>query len=145
LHDYPSRVEIIIATYHLQGKEDMWWDQLKQAKHLDEKKASWRQFKGYFQEKYFSNHYYERKMKEFFELKLGSMKMDEYEKRFFKLLKYVDFIKDEKVKIHRFLSGLPSFYSDKIQYDNPWNLEAAIRREKHIYKKSRGRKIFQKA
>jgi hypothetical protein len=96
LHDYPSRVEARIATYHLQGKETMWWDQLKQAKHLDEKRISWRQFKGYFQEKYLSEHYYERKMKEFFELKLGSMTMDEYEKRFFELLKYVDFIKDEK-------------------------------------------------
>jgi hypothetical protein len=42
LHDYPSRVEARIATYHLQGKETMWWDQLKQAKHLDEKKVSWR-------------------------------------------------------------------------------------------------------
>ena len=41
-------------------------------------------------------------MKELFELKLGSMKMDEYEKRFFEFLKYVDFIKDDKVKIHFF-------------------------------------------
>jgi hypothetical protein len=54
-------------------------------------------------------------MKGFFELKLRSMKMDEYEKRFFELLKYVDFIKDKEVKIQRFLSGLVSFYSDKIQ------------------------------
>jgi hypothetical protein len=123
----------------------MWWDQLKQAKHLDEKRISWRQFKGYFQEKYLSEHYYERKMKEFFELKLGSMTMDEYEKRFFELLKYVDFIKDEKVKIQRFLSGLPSFYSDKIQYDNPKTLEEAIRREKHLYEQSRGRPVFQKS
>jgi hypothetical protein len=38
-------------------------------------------------------------MKEFFEIKLGSMTMDECERRFFELLKYVDFIKDEKVKI----------------------------------------------
>ena len=44
-------------------------------------------------------HYYEIKMKEFFELKLGTMTMDEYENRFFELLKCVDFIKDEKVKI----------------------------------------------
>jgi hypothetical protein len=29
------------------------------------------------------------------------------------LLRYVDFIKDEKVKIQRFLSGLPSFYKIK--------------------------------
>jgi hypothetical protein len=52
-------------------------------------------------------------MKDLFELKLGSMMMDEYEKRFFELLKYVEFIKDEKVKMKIFLSGLPSFYSDK--------------------------------
>jgi hypothetical protein len=37
-------------------------------------------------------------MKEFFELKLGSMTMDEYEKRFFELLNYVEFIKHEKFK-----------------------------------------------
>jgi hypothetical protein len=57
----------------------MWWDQLKQAKHLDEKRVSWTKFKGYFQEKYLFYHYYERKMKEFFEIKLESMTMDEYE------------------------------------------------------------------
>jgi hypothetical protein len=42
LHDYPSRVEDIIETYHLQGKEFMWWDQLKKYKFLDEKRISWR-------------------------------------------------------------------------------------------------------
>jgi hypothetical protein len=40
----------------------MWWDQLKQSKHIDEKRVSWRQFKGYFQDKYLLEHYYERKM-----------------------------------------------------------------------------------
>jgi hypothetical protein len=29
LHNYPSRVETRIATYHLQGKTTMWWDLLK--------------------------------------------------------------------------------------------------------------------
>jgi hypothetical protein len=82
-------------------------------------------------------------MKELFELKLGSMTMDEYEKRFFELLKYVDFIKDEKVKIQRFLSGFPSFYNDNIQYDNPMTLKEVIRREKHLYDHSRGRLVFQ--
>jgi hypothetical protein len=53
-------------------------------------------------------------MKEFFELKLGSMTIDEYERRFLELLKYVSFIKDETIKIQRYLSGLPSFISDKI-------------------------------
>jgi hypothetical protein len=39
-------------------------------------------------------------MKEFFELKLGSMTIDEYERRFLELLKY--------------LSGLPPSIGDKI-------------------------------
>jgi hypothetical protein len=38
-------------------------------------------------------------MQEFFELRLGSMTMEEYEKKFSGLLKYVRFINDEKVKI----------------------------------------------
>jgi hypothetical protein len=57
--------------------------------------------------------YYEKKMKEFFELKLGSMTIDEYEIRFLEMMKYVSFIKDETVKIHRYLSGFPSFISEK--------------------------------
>jgi hypothetical protein len=85
----------------------MWWDWLKKVNILMRKGSHGGKFKGYFQEKYFFEHYYERKMKHFFELKLGSMTMDEYEKLFFELLKYVDFIKDEKVKIQSFLVGYP--------------------------------------
>jgi hypothetical protein len=48
LHDYPSRVQARISTYHLQGKATMRWDKLKQAKNLYEKRISWREFKGYF-------------------------------------------------------------------------------------------------
>jgi hypothetical protein len=39
--------------------------------------------------KYLSEKYYDKKMQEFFELKLGSMTMDEYEKKFLELLRYV--------------------------------------------------------
>jgi hypothetical protein len=53
-------------------------------------------------------------MKEFFKLKLGSMTINKYEIIFLELFKYVSFIKDEKVKIQRYLSGLPSFIDDKI-------------------------------
>ena len=53
-------------------------------------------------------------MEEFFELKLGTMTIDAYMKKFLELLKYADFIKDEKVKIQRFLSGLTESYKEKI-------------------------------
>jgi hypothetical protein len=50
------------------------------------------------------------------------MTMDEYERKFLEILKYVSFIKDEKVKIKRLMSGIPSFYKEKIQFDEPKNL-----------------------
>jgi hypothetical protein len=56
------------------------------------------------------------------------MRMDEYERRFLELLRYVGFIKDEKVKIQIFLSGIPSFYTNKIHFDEPNTLEEAIRK-----------------
>jgi hypothetical protein len=66
-----------------------------------------------FRKKYLSENLYDKKMQEFFELRLGSITMGEYENKFLGLLNYVGFIKDEKVKIQRFLSGLPSFYKEK--------------------------------
>jgi hypothetical protein len=41
--------------------------------------------KVHFQKKYLTKHYYDRKMKDLFELKLGSMTMDEYERIFLEL------------------------------------------------------------
>ena len=65
--------------YRLKGKASMWWDQLVQVQHIREKEVTWKEFKRYFEKKYLTKRYYYRKMKEFFELKLGSMTIDEYE------------------------------------------------------------------
>jgi hypothetical protein len=105
----------------------MWCDQFVQVQHIKEKYITWKEFKKYFQKKYFTERYYDKKMKEFFEIKIGSMTIYEYERRFLELLKYVSFIKDEIVKIQRYLSRLASFISDKIQYDDPKTLEETIR------------------
>jgi hypothetical protein len=70
-----------------------------QVQHIDKKKVTWRDFKRYFQKNYLTKWYYDRKMKEFFELNLGSMMIDEYETIFLELLKCVPFIKDEQVNI----------------------------------------------
>jgi hypothetical protein len=53
------------------------------------------------------------------------------------------FIKDKKVKIQRFLSGLPSFYKYKIQSHEPKTLTDSIRRDKRLYEKGKGRESFQ--
>ena len=72
-------------------------------------------------------------MQKFFKLGMGSMTTVEYENKFLGLLKYVGFIKYEKVKIHRFLSELPPFYKEKIQFDEPRTLTKTIRKAKYMY------------
>jgi hypothetical protein len=72
------------------------------------------------------------------------MTMEESENKFLNLLKYVDFIMDEKVKMHRFLSGFPSFYKDKIKFDEAKTLEEAMRKYKYLYEQSKVRPTFQK-
>jgi hypothetical protein len=79
LQNYSSHVEGRIAMYKLKGKASMWWDQFVQVQHISEKNITWKEFKRYFEKKYLTKRYYDRKMKEFFKLKLGSMTIDEYE------------------------------------------------------------------
>jgi hypothetical protein len=145
LQNYSSHAEGRISMYQLKGKESMWWDQFVQVQHIREKEVTWKEFKGYFKKKYMTKRYYYIMMKEFFELKLGSMTIDEYERSFLELLKYVPFIKDEAVKIQRYLSGLPPSMGEKIQYDNPKTMEETIRREKCLYEQQREKPTFQKA
>jgi hypothetical protein len=145
LQNYSAHAEGRIAMYQLKGKASMWWDQFVQVQHIREKEVTWKEFKRYFEKKYLTKRYYDRKMKEFFELKLGSMTIDEYERSFLELLKYVPFIKDEAVKIQRYLSGLPPSIGDKIQYDDPKTMEETIRREKCLYEQQREKPTFRKA
>jgi hypothetical protein len=145
LHNYSSHAEGIIYIYQLKGKASMWWDQLVQVQHIKEKSITLTEFKKYFEKKYFTKRYYDKKMKELFELKLERMTIDEYERRFLELLKYVSFIKDEIVKIQRYWSGFPAFISDKIQYDDPNMFEETIRRAKCLYDQQKSRPTFQKS
>jgi hypothetical protein len=137
LHNYPSNLE---AKITIQGKYSNWWDQLKQVKHIDERRISSKHFKKYFQQKYLSEHY-DDKMQEMFELKVGNMTLEEYVNKFLELLRYVGYIKDEKVKIERFLNGLLAFYKDKIQSDEPKTLEETIEKGKYLTK-AKAKQIF---
>ena len=73
------------------------------------------------------------------------MNMNEYESKFLELLRYMEFIKYEKVKIPRLLSELPTFYKDKIQYDGPKNFQQNIGKDKYMYEQSKRRETFQKS
>jgi hypothetical protein len=83
--------------------------------------------------------YYDGKIKEFHEIKLGQSTMDDYARKFLELLRYVPYIKDEKVKIQCSLSVLPQSYINKIEFDEPKNLDHTIIKAKYCYEKSKNK------
>jgi hypothetical protein len=70
IYNYSSNMKVRMAIYNLKGKESIWWQDLKLAKGLKEKQMEWSYFKKYFKKQYLSESYYERKTKEFYELRL---------------------------------------------------------------------------
>ena len=105
----------------------------------------WKQFQNYFKHEYLSHRYYDDKIEEFHELRLGQHTMEEYANKFLELLRYVWYIRDEKVKVQRFLSGLPQSYKDRIEFYETRTLEEAIRKAKYCYEQSKGKPDYHKA
>jgi len=49
------------------------------------------------------------------------------------LLRYVPYIHEEKAKVHRFMSSLPTFMKEKLEYDNPKTMDEAVRKARIYY------------
>ena len=70
--------------------------------------------------------------------------MEEYANKFLELLRYVRYIRDDKVKIQNFLSGLLQYYKDIIEFYEPRTLEEEIRKAKYCYEQSKGKPDYHK-
>jgi hypothetical protein len=68
-------------------------------KGVREEDLSWERFEKYFQKKYLSEKYSDEKTKDFYELKLGKLTIEEYVNKILDLLRYVPYIKVEKAKV----------------------------------------------
>ena len=99
VHDYSRNMKERVSIFNLNGRASIWWEHFKQVKRISERRLKWKQFK----QKYLSYRCYDEKIKEFHELRLGEQTMEEYANKFLELLRYVRYIKDEKVKVHHFL------------------------------------------
>jgi len=106
IYNYSSNMKVRMSNYNLKVKESIWWQELKLTKGLKEKQMEWLEFKKYFKKKYLSEKYYEIKTKEFYELRLGQMAMDDLTNKFQNLLRFLSYIKGDKVKIQKLLSCL---------------------------------------
>ena len=133
VQDYSRNMKERVAIFNLNRRASIWWEHLRQVKNINERKILWKQFNKYFKQKYLLDRYYDDKIKEFHELILGQLTMEEYANKFLELLRYVRYIRDDKVKIQHFLSGLPQSYKDIIEFNEPRTLEEAIRKAKYCY------------
>ena len=119
-------MKVRVAIFNLKGKVDIWWEDLSNAKAIQERELPWDEFEKYLRDKYMSARYYNSKVKVFHELKLAKLILHEYTNKLLEILRCVPYIKDEKVKIHRYLSGLPQSFKDRIKFDEPKTLEDTI-------------------
>ena len=66
------------AIYNLNVKATRWWRDLKHTKNNELREIRWSNFRKVFQEKYMSKRFFDKKVKEFHELHMGSMTMDAF-------------------------------------------------------------------
>lgn len=69
-------------------------------------------------------------------MKMRYMNNEEYTSRFLDLLMYLRYLKEDKVKIQRFISGFLIVFKDNIEFDEPRSLEEPIIKLKHYYEQS---------
>ena len=59
--------------------------------------------------------------------------MEEFETKFVNLQHYVPCLKDEKAKVYRFISCLPTGYKQKTKFEMPRTMDEEIRKAKLCY------------
>jgi hypothetical protein len=96
VHEYFENLKARIAIFNLNGKDSIWWEDLRNVKGVHEKDLSWKQFDKYFRKHYLLEKYMDGKTKEFYELWLGKLTIEEFVNKFLELLRYVPYIKYEK-------------------------------------------------
>ena len=77
--------------------------------------------------------FFNLKVKEFHELRMGSMNMDSFINILLDLLQYVPYIKDEKVKIQHFLGCFPPNVQERMEFDMPKTLETTLHKQRIFY------------
>ena len=94
VQDYLGNMKARVTIFNLTRRSSIWWDNFRQVKKINEIQIVWKQFQKYFKQKYLFDRYYDDKIKEFHELRLGQQTMEEYANKFFELLRYFIYIKD---------------------------------------------------
>lgn len=86
LYAYESNLKACLGIYQLQGKSNLWWEEVKCVQLLEEKIFSQEEFQKQFKSWYLSECYCDDQAKEFHELRLGHLEIDEFGVNFTNIL-----------------------------------------------------------
>eukprot|EP00253_Pinus_taeda_P030099 PITA_30099 len=137
LYEYDHNLKARLAIFQLQGKATLWWEEVKIVKGVTEQNITWDNFQRFFKERYLTERFYDEKAREFHDLRLGQQTMDEFITGFTSLLRYVPYIREEKAKVQRFVSSLPPYMRERIEFDNPKSMDEVIRKARICYQQSK--------
>eukprot|EP00253_Pinus_taeda_P010631 PITA_10631 len=137
LYEYDHNLKARLAIFQLQGKATLWWEEVKIVKGVTEQNITWDNFQKFFKERYLTECFYDEKAREFHDLRLGQQTMDEFITRFTSLLRYVPYIREEKAKVQRFVSSLPPYMRERIEFDNPKSMDEVIRKARICYQQGK--------
>ena len=93
IYNYSSNMKVRMAIYNLKGRANIWWQDLNISQGIKEKNLEWSKFKKLFKKQYMSESYHEINTKEFYELDLIQMSIEDLIKKFLNLLWFVSYIK----------------------------------------------------
>ena len=118
-------------------KSTLWWEEVKIVRGVSEQNITWEKFQRYFKERYLTEHFYDKKVREFHDLWLGQQTMDKFITCFTSLLHYLPYTREEKAKVQRFVSSLHLNIRERIEFDNPKTIDEAIHKARICYQQSK--------
>jgi hypothetical protein len=130
IYNYSRNLRARLEIYQLNGKVVIWWKETKTINKIRSNELTWKIFKKYIKQKYLTERYFNEKAKEFDDLKLRQMTIEDPFTKFVNLMRCVPYLGEEKAKVHRFMSSFHQAYKDNIKFLNPKMMDVVIRHAK---------------
>jgi hypothetical protein len=146
LRPYGSNLKARMAIHLLRGNATTWWRQEEFKGHIDINTLTWETFLERFRARYLSEQFCQRRIDEFHDLQQRGLSVAQYETKFLELLPYVDYMKDEKLQVNRFIKGLNHTLYGMVRMTPPGDLSYTVERAviaEEIIKGSQNRNSYQ--
>jgi hypothetical protein len=87
IYNYSRNLRARLELYQLKEKNVIWWQETKMINKIRSNELSSKIFKKYFIHKYLNERYFDEKTKEFHDLKLGQMTIEDFFIKFLNLMR----------------------------------------------------------